>query len=157
MIRIGMRQAKHDIDTIRFMLTLSRRNGFYCQSCSPKRKPVACGRTCALLRPDSYKNDMATVLASLESHGRNNFSAQMRKHKTIAADLKRCGDNISLYEVKEWEALVDGWVLRGWNASERWGNDEPLSINVDFGMVDWNGRKSRDRSHLKRKLDLISC
>jgi hypothetical protein len=156
-LRGQMRQTKEDLDNMQFMLTLSRHDGYYCQTCSPKRKSGVCSQTCALLRPDSYKGD-STVLSSLESRVKVAFLAQTRNHRVIAAALKRGGDSTNLTEVEQWESTVDEWYWKGENASERWFGHKPLGIEVDFGVVDWNGKSSRDRLRLKRKhAEYVTC
>jgi hypothetical protein len=150
-LRVQTRQIKEDLDNMQFMLTLSRHDGYYCQKCSSKRKSSACGLTCPLLRPDSYKGD-STVLISLDSHVRVAFMAQIRKHAALAAALKRLGSNMNLTELEQWEPTVDEWRRKGENVSEQRFGYKPMSIEVDFGVVDWNGKKSRDRPRLKRKL-----
>jgi hypothetical protein len=150
-LRIQMRQIKGDLDNMRFMLILSRYNGYYCQECSPKRKSGACGPTCPLLRPDSYKGD-STVLTPLDPRIRTAVMAQNRKYVTIAAALKQRGNIMSLTEIEKWESTVNEWRRKGENPSERWFGYIPMSIELGFGVVDWNGKKSRDRPCLKRKL-----
>jgi hypothetical protein len=150
-LRIQMGQIKEDLDNMRFMLTLSRHDGYYCQECSPKRKSGACGPTCPLLRPDSYKGE-STVLSPLDSRIRTAFMAQARKHAAITTALEHRGNIMSLTEIKRWEITVNEWRRKGENKSERWSGYMPMSIELDFGVVDWNGKKSRDRPRLTRKL-----
>jgi hypothetical protein len=55
-LRNTMSILKEDINNINRIILLWQREGHYCQSCTRRRRPGACGPTCVLLRPDAYKD-----------------------------------------------------------------------------------------------------
>ncbi|KAH3962585.1 hypothetical protein HBH51_172120 [Parastagonospora nodorum] len=149
-LRNVMSILREDRDSLKFLAYLVQHYGLYCQTCSRKRKPGGCGPTCPLLRPESYtKKYGSTLLWNIRDNGGlQNIVEQIRQYDLIASDMERWGNNVSLYELGQWEHLTNSWLRRGLNLSYRMG-DAPMPITHQFHEVDWAGVKPRDQAILE--------
>jgi hypothetical protein len=73
------------------------------------------------------------------------------KYKNNVDDLKRRGTHMSKVELEEMEEWVDRVRRKGMSLNEHVAHERKLDVAVEFGGVDWVGRrKNKSRRESRR-------